>query len=152
MEEHLPKCLNFEKICEKCEMTYMPNRNPGKEHDCFKELLKRKDQNEKNLNLSKSQLGIDYEKFDNIKCPNGNKLVMHRGTVYQYVSRNRRSIGNPTCDSCSQGKLHEQPFFYRCAEWRTCNCQFDYCRLCAVVYADPPMLPEIIDEPEICPF
>ena len=59
LDKHEKLCLNYEVKCEKCEMTYMPNRvksytvedniltiNQPKEHDCFKELLALKEKNE----------------------------------------------------------------------------------------------------------
>ena len=38
-----------------------------------------------------------------------------------------------------------QDFFYRCAEWATCDCKYDICRLCALINSDPPVLEDRMD-------
>jgi len=80
----------------------------------------------------KAKYGINYETMNN-KCPSNNHpLKVHSGIVRSYN-------GVPQCDECKQSDLHEHEFFFRCQE-----CEYDLCRLCALIMCDPPVLKEEI--------
>ena len=83
------------------------------------------------------KLGIDYTEV-NSKCPKGNSLKVHSGTVYQYYEK-----GRPSCKGCDQKYLDEFEFFYRCSN-KSCDCNYDLCRICTLTKSDPPVLQESI--------
>lgn len=139
VESHLKLCKNFEKVCPKCEISSFPNRDNAEEadHDCFKALLAKTKSNAQELSELKWQLGTNYETL-NSKCSSGKPLKVHRGLVLSYLSESRDK--RPKCNECAKPNLDMHDFFYRCAEWSTCRCNWDLCRHCALISCDPPVL------------
>lgn len=108
LEEHKLTCVNFEKLCEVCEMTYKPNQlKDGQPHNCIEELMRKTQEQSKELDDLKNQSGINFEKV-NCKCPVGHDLKVHRGRVYQYSTRSQSIHQNsttPICKVCGETDL-----------------------------------------------
>lgn len=138
--DHLPKCLNFSTTCDDCQITSYPNRGDfqaDEKHDCFTSLVRETQKNEKELYVYEEALGINYNVVNN-KCPKDKPMIVHRGPVLQDQSDGRTT----KCADCQKEPLDSHILFYRCKEAKTCGCDYNLCRHCALTMCDPPVLKE----------
>lgn len=51
MEKHFPNCLNVKDTCKDCKLVYYPNQDKakGEKHDCFKAVLKSREETAEKL-------------------------------------------------------------------------------------------------------